>query len=194
MNILNRILVIIGSIVLLVIIGAILLVTTGILTPQQLLVSPWDLTLIAFTQLGSPSWWSVMASGIGLAIFSVVLLFLELRPGSSKESKLLVKKDDLGEVTAAMTSIQDLASRETGNIDGVMESFAQIRESPEGLQIDCRLSVDPSVSISDLGRQVQERLKISIEHYLGRPVAEVHVTAQVAPLENKHNQRPSRVR
>ncbi|WP_447968507.1 alkaline shock response membrane anchor protein AmaP [Nitrospira sp. M1] len=194
MNTLNRILVIFGALVLLLIIGTIVLVSTHMITPQQLLPSPWDHTLTPFTQMESSTWWGVLAIGTGVSLVSLLLLLIELRPWSHTESRLVVKKDDLGEVTAALTSIQELASRETGHIEGVMESSTQVRESPDGIHLDCRLSVDPATSIADLGHHVQERLKSSVEHYLGKAVAGVHITAQVAPLGKKHNRKPSRVR
>ncbi|GJL54852.1 MAG: hypothetical protein NPIRA02_19840 [Nitrospirales bacterium] len=194
MNTLNRILVIFGALILLLIIGTIVLVSTHMSTPQQLLPSPWDQTLTPFTQMESSTWWAIIASGISTALATLLLLLMELRPWSRTDSRLLVKKDELGEVTAALTSIQDLASRETGHIEGVMESSTRVRESPDGIHLDCRLSVDPATSIADLGHQVQERLKSSVEHYLGKAVAGVHITAQVAPLGKKHIRKTSRVR
>lgn len=185
---------IVGTLVLLLIIWSILLVSTGVMAPQQFLASPWDQALTLFTQLTPSAWWWTIGLVFGITILGLFLLAFELRPRSTTDRRLLVKKDELGEVTAALTSIQDLVSRETGHIDGVMESSTNVRESPDGIHLDCRLSVDPAISVSDLGRQVQEQLKVSVEHYLGKTVAGVHINAQVAPLEKQHKKKPSRVR
>ena len=72
--------------------------------------------------------------------------------------------------------------REAGRVAGVMEVRSHIEEDPAGLRILCRLSVDPTGSVPEMTRELQERLKAVVEHHLGRPVTEVSVDAQVAPL------------
>jgi uncharacterized alkaline shock family protein YloU len=64
----------------------------------------------------------------------------------------------------------------------VMEVRSRVEEDPAGLRILCRVSVDPNANVPEVTQDLQQRLKAVVEHHLGRPVAEVSVDAQVAPL------------
>jgi len=93
-----------------------------------------------------------------------------------------LKQDGLGRVTVARDGVRELVDREAGRVAGVMEVRSHIEQDHAGLRILCRLSVDPTRSVPDMTQELQERLKGVVEHHLGRPVAEVRVDAQVAPL------------
>lgn len=123
-----------------------------------------------------------------------LLMWAEL-PGSFPDHNILmIKQDNLGRVTAAKDSIQDLVSRETDYMDGVLESSTDVRESPEDIHLHCRLSVDAAANVFELGQQVQERIKGAVEHFLGKPIAGVHIQAQLAHLEKNKKKMRSRVR
>jgi uncharacterized alkaline shock family protein YloU len=78
--------------------------------------------------------------------------------------------------------VRELVDREAGRVVGVMEVRSRVEEDPAGLRILCRVSVDPTLSVPEMTQELQERVKAVVEHHLGRPVAEVSVDAQAAPL------------
>jgi hypothetical protein len=182
-NVFNRLLIILLDLLLLGAAGAVLLVTLGVTPPEQLAPTPWFVDrLVPFTQLDPTAWsWTVGVS-IVLLLVGLLLLFFELRPGPREAPRITLKQDGLGRVTVARDGVRHLVDREAGRVAGVMEVRSQIEEDAAGLRILCRLSVDPTRSMPEVTQELQERLKAAVEHHLGRPVAEVRVDAQVAPL------------
>ena len=182
MNIFNRIVVIVGSIF--IIIGSVILflITVGLGNPQEWLPAPWHEIFIPFTQLNPSRGWSVIGICLGGVIMGVLLLWLELRLHPNKLPELIVEKDALGDITASVTSIQDLVNREAENIEGVRESLTHVKNSSGGILLKCRLSVDPQTNASQIGQQVQERIKAAVEHFLGKPVRGINLQTQIAPL------------
>jgi hypothetical protein len=182
-NVFNRLLIILLALLLLIAVGAVLLVVLGLIRPEQIAPTPWFADrLVPFTQLDPTSRnWAV---GISIVVFLVglLLLFLELRPGPREEPRITLKQDGLGRVTVARAGVRELVDREAGRVAGVMEVRSRVEEDPAGLRILCRISVDPTGSVPEMTQELQERLKAVVEHHLGRPVADVSVDAQVAPL------------
>ena len=155
--------------------------------------TPWHEVFIPFTQLDPSRGWSIALLCLGGLIIGMVLLFLELRPPSTKIPTLTIEKDNLGNITASMASIQDLVNREAENIEGVRESLTQVQNSSRGIHLQCRLSVAPHTNVSQLGQQVQERIKTAVEHYLGKPVLGINLQTQIAPLTKQTKGVQSRV-
>ncbi len=183
MSVLNRLLVILLDLLLLVAAGAVLLTALRVTQPEQLAPTPWFVDrLVPFTQLDPTSWsWAVGVSFV-LILVGLLLLVLELRPAPRAVPRITLKQDGLGRVTVARDGVRELVDREASRVAGVMEVRSHIEEDARGLRILCRLSVDPTGSVPEMSLQLQERLKAVVEHHLGRPVAEVSVDAQVAPL------------
>ena len=183
MSVFNRLLIILLALLLLVAAGAVLLTTLRVTQPEQLAPTPWFVDrLIPFTQLDPTTWSWVVGVCIVLLLVGLLLLFLELRPGPREAPRITLKRDGLGRVTVARDGVRELVDREAGRVAGVMEVRSRVEEDPAGLRILCRVSVDPTASVPEVTQELQERLKAVVEHHLGRPVAEVSVDAQVAPL------------
>jgi len=193
MNIFNRIMVIIGSILLITGSCSLLLITIGVLDPQEWVFAPWHQIFIPFTQLDPSRGWSVVVICLGVLIMGALLLFVELRPHSTKVPTLIIEKDGLGHITASIRSVQDLVNREAENIEGVQESLTHVQDSSRGIHLRCRLSVAPQASASQLGQQVQERIKAAVAHYLGKPVLGINLQTQMAPLTKNTKGVQSRV-
>ncbi|HLI26524.1 MAG TPA: alkaline shock response membrane anchor protein AmaP [Chloroflexota bacterium] len=183
MNLFNRILLIVLSLALVIAAGAILLITLGLAHPEQLAPPPWlAARLVPFTQLDPTSWWWTVGTTSLLLVLGVLLLIAECRPGPAPPRRLVLKEDPLGRVTIAHDGVRMLVEREAAQVSGVMEVRAQIEPEPQGLAIHCRVAVDPTSSLPELAEQLQQRVKLAVEHQLGRPVARVQVDAQTAPL------------
>ena len=162
--------------------GSLFLFTIGVMDPQEWLSSPWNEVLIPFTQLDPSRGWSVIGLCLSGLSVGLLLFFLEVRPHSPKVPALVVEKDDLGQISASMSSIQDLVNREAENIEGVRESLTKVQNSSHGIHLQCRLSIAPHANASQLGQQVKERIKTSVEHYLGASVLGINLQTQIAPL------------
>jgi uncharacterized alkaline shock family protein YloU len=191
MNLFNRVLILLLS--LLVLTGAVLvlLAMLGVAPPEQLAPTPWVRDrLQGLVQLDPPGRArAIIASAVAL-LLAIVLAFLELLP-ARRDTRLVVKQDALGRVTVTQDVVRELVRREAGLTAGIMEVHPRLDVDNRGLglRIQCRVSVDPTASLPELTEQFQERVKASIEHHLGRPVAEVSVNTQLAPLADRQPRR-----
>lgn len=147
------------------------LITIGINAPQDWLPAPGHEVLVPFTQLDRSQRLSVISICLGVLIVGMLLVFVELRSRWTKVPALILKKDDLGQIAASMTSIQDLANREAGTIKGVKECLTHVKNTSRGIHLQCRLCVAQDANAAQLGQLVQGRIKTSVENYWGKPIA-----------------------
>ena len=183
MNLFNRLLIILASLIILVSAVMVLLVTLDIYAPADLAPSAWfQDRLTPYANLDSTtSDWTVGIS-IAVIVVSLLLLGLELWPRSSGPRRLVIKEDGLGQVTMTRNSIRDIVNWEASQTEGVMEAQSQVEEESDGLRIVCRVALDPQVDAPEVTHTLQERIKTSVEHHVGRHVSQVAIDTQVAPL------------
>jgi hypothetical protein len=159
--------------------------------PEHLAPTPWVRDgLQVLVQLDPAGRARTIIASVGTLLLAIVLAFLELRP-ARRDARLVVKQDALGRVTVAQDVVRELVRREAALTAGIMEVHPRLDVDNRGLgmRIRCRVSVDPTASLPELTEQFQERVKASIEHHLGRPVAEVSVNTQLAPLADRRPRR-----
>jgi uncharacterized alkaline shock family protein YloU len=185
MNLFNRVLILLLSLLVLAGAAVVLLAMLGAARPEQLAPTPWlrdrlDV-LVQLDPAGRAR--TIIASAVAL-LLAIVLAWLELRP-ARRDARLTLKQDALGQVTVAHEVVRELVRREARRIAGVMAVHPRLDVDSRELRIRCRVSVDPSASLPELTQQLQERVKASIEHHLGRPVAEVSVDTQLALLVDR---------
>lgn len=189
MDTFNRWLVVVVDLSLVAAAVIVLLITLGLVSPAALVPTPWLAARLAgLTDLAPATQEWTLATCLVLLVLGFLLLYYELRPAAPR---VMVKQDAMGTVTVARDSIRELVSRESGRVPGVMEVSARVREDRHGLRILERVSIDPGASVLEVTEELQRRVKVAVEHHLGRPVAEVSVATQVAPLSNR---RPSAAR
>jgi hypothetical protein len=193
MALFNRILIILLSVVIIVIAGAVLLTALGLLQPSQAAASgSWFAErLLQFTQLDSTTWrWTVVIS-VAILLLALLLFVVELLPGTRAPRTITLRDDKDGKVTVSLDGLRKLADREAGLVPGVVQARSDVAEEPPGLRIACRVSVDPSKSVPDTSEKLRERVKTSVEHHVGVAVTQVLVDTRVAPTVT--NRRPRRV-
>lgn len=190
MNILNRVLIILISLVTLVVAIAILLVALGIAAPETFAPNDWFRDrLVEFEDLtGTDQDWAI-AIASGVIAVSLVLLVLELWPRRGEPSRLVVKQSGMGRVTVALDSVRRLVDWEAAQESAVMESESQVSEGADGLRIRSRVSLDPQASAQEVAETLQERIKNSVEQRIGRHVNQVTVDAQLEPLRGRRDRR-----
>jgi hypothetical protein len=179
----NRLLIILLACLLCIAAGAVLLTSLNVIQSTQLALPPWFVDrLVPFTQLDPTLWSWTLGVSLVLVLAALLLLFIELRPEPRAAPMITLKEDGLGRVTVAVDGVRELVDREAGRVAGVMRVRSHVAEEPQGLRIWCRISIDPASSVPDLSRELQERLKVAVEHHVGLAVIQVCVDTQVAPL------------
>jgi hypothetical protein len=190
MHIFNRILVILLDLFMMLCAVVVLLVIFAVLRPVDLSGDPWIVgELTPFTRLDATTWYWVLGLSIAAGVVGLILLIAELNPGPRPESRVVVKRDSVGQVTVTRDGIREVVDREAGRVAGVMDVRSRVAESGDGLHIASRVEIDPAASIPEITGELQQRVKASVEHLLGRPVGQVAVDAQVAPLDLRRSRR-----
>lgn len=187
MNILNRVLVILFTLLVIAASSLVLAVTLELVAPQRLRVPLLSDVLEPFAELQPPPQTVAIAIAAGLLVLALVVLIAELTP-PPRDKKLTIKKDDLGRVTVSKNGLRRLVDREAALVPGVMEARSELYESKQGLRVKSRVSVDPGSDAPQLTDQVRDRIKGALERHFGR-VAEVAVDAQIEPLDRKKRRR-----
>jgi len=189
-NVLNRMLVILGALMVLIATTAVLLVTADLVRPQALAPGAWLMDLLALFQRFDPAtrYWVLVGCAL-LLVLGVVLLAWELRPTPQSRRHLLVRQDPLGKVTVDVGGVEELVCREAGRVAGVMEAASRVRQARDGLHIVGRVSVAPDADVPAVTQELQGRIKGAVERYVGRPVTAVHLSTQLAPLSGRRTRR-----
>lgn len=191
MNLLNRVLVIAGSLMVLALAGVVLSLILGITAPEGLAPASWAGDCVAaLTRLEGAAWGWTLGISLGLLMLSLGVLLVELRPWHREPAWVTITQDGLGRVTVAGTAVRELIRREASGVAGVMQVRAHVAEdATQALRIRCQVAVDPSARVTELTQAIQARVKAAVEHHIGRPVADVGVETAIARLGERRGAR-----
>lgn len=178
MNTFNRILGVLLALAVMVPAVCVFLVAVNAIGPEQL--GPFGPSVSAFGQMRP----TAVAAGAAVAfLLGLLLLIAELTTLGDRRKRVVVKDDEMGKVSVSVDGIEELVSREARRVGGVREVRSRVDQNKNGLQIVEFVSVAPEASVPDLSRELQERTRNVVEHYVGRPVSEVSVDARLARPE-----------
>jgi hypothetical protein len=199
MNVFNRIVVILLSLLLLIGAVLVLLFVLGVVPPQQIIPAgiantPLGQWLAGFANLPANARLTTTAIAALVALLSLILLYFELRP-APRDDTIVIREDGLGRVTVRKDSVHDLVLHTASSMDDVLQVHPTIRRRDEGLDIRCRASLRPESSVQTVSEELQTRVKEAVQRHLGLQVANVEVQAQLQPLgdvEPRSTPRPAR--
>src|SRR5690348_3424951 len=181
MNTLNRILVIIGTLIVLAALVIFVLFTVGALAPESILRSPQlAASLRDRIPVTSPARVAAVGASAALFFLGLVLLYYELRPGETAERRVTVSDNADGRVTVSTAGLSELTNSEVRALPGVRAASSRIMDGGRALRVAEHVTVAPGTSMPDITRAVQARVKDVVEHTMGRPVSEVRIHADVA--------------
>lgn len=202
MNIFNRIVMLVLSLILLAFGATTFLLLTGIVVPENsylrsilALYSAWRAVALL---RGATTNLAVLIALL-LAIVGLALVILELLPlgrlfRRREPKQYIIRQDSLGQVTLGRSMVRDLVQHVAGDVPGVVHADEpEVKDSADGLRITTRASLAWDADAPTVGQQLQERVKDSVQTQLGLPVAEVHVTAQTTPVIKDQRRRTPRV-
>ena len=124
----------------------------------------------------------VLAVAFVVLLAALLLLWLELRTVVRPLPRLVLSSGGLGEVAINLDQISRLAQREAEHVSGVREVETVAHALKGGINVKQKVSVEPEMAYLPLAELVQQRVKKSLEHHLGFPVASVEVLLQHASL------------
>jgi len=192
MNVVNRIIMIVVSLILFAFGTIVFLLLTNIVIPSNTylqsilaLYSAWQ--SVALIRGTSANGLIIISLIIGLV--GLIFLILEVMPffrifGRRREAKkYVVHQDPLGDVTVARSMVTNLVHHEAATVPGVTQVIEdpEVKDTPNGLRVSTRAAVSWDANAPGVGQMLQERIKDSIQTHLGLSVAEVTVATQAAP-------------
>jgi hypothetical protein len=189
MNVFNRIVVILLALLLLIGAVIILLVTYGVISAEQALPgglanTPFGQWVSSFAQMGPNSTLLTTVVALVVALLSLIIFLYEIRPGPSAPSTIVVREDGLGTVSVRASSVRDLILHTASTVPEVLQIYPHVDMRPDGVNIRCRTSLTPEANVPEVSSLLQERIKDSVERYLGMTVSSVAVDAQLEPLSD----------
>lgn len=198
MNIFNRIVMILASLLLFAFGAVTFMLLSGVMVPN-------NTYLRALVTLYTAMRAAALISGTGgnlpviialiMGVVGLVVLILELLPlgrifRRPEAKQYVVRHDELGQVTVERPMVRALVQHEVETTPGVLRTESPtIKDAPDGLHVATRASLAWDADAPSVGQNLQERIKESVQTHLGLPVAEVRVTAQSVPLKGTPQRR-----
>ena len=154
------------------------------------IVQPQDINnLLLYTQ-NNPS------SRITLGLFGALLIiisfsFVQLILGRFQREKTIAFTTSSGEVTVALSAVEDLIKRLTGILPEIKELRPDVIATKKGLMVTLRVILRSEANIPELTSRLQEITRSKIQEVLGleeQIVIRIHV-AKIIPIEEKERKR-----
>lgn len=145
--------------------------------------------LIVYLQQSLTSRIILASSGILLIIISY--LFAQLILGRFQQEKTIAFSTSSGEVTIALSAVEDLIRRLTGVISEIKELRPDVIATKKGIIVDLRVTLKSEANIPELTARLQEITRSKIQEVLGveeQIIIKIHV-AKIIPLEDRDRKR-----
>jgi uncharacterized alkaline shock family protein YloU len=190
MNVFNRSIMILLSLVAIAFSIIVLLLVGGVVRPAQVspggfLLNLWSL----FAQLNQADATIAAVVFALVVIVAVILLIFELNILGREPAQFVVREDSLGKVTVARSSVGKLVGYEAAAVPGVIETRQAVEKGRDGLRVHIRALLVPVVDAPEVGHILQEKVQKSIQGHIGLPVTEVQVATQLEPLDRRRRRR-----
>lgn len=131
---------------------------------------------------------------IGLSGVLLILIsswFAELILGRFQREKTIAFPTASGEVTIALSAVEDLIKRLAGLIPQIKELRPDVVASKKGISVDLRVILKSEANIPELTERLQEITRLKIQEVLGieeQIIIRIHVL-KIIPFEEKERKR-----
>ncbi|OGX21903.1 MAG: hypothetical protein A3K54_04815 [Omnitrophica WOR_2 bacterium RBG_13_44_8] len=163
----------------LILIGiALIALSLSILQPQDIA------NLLAYTQSNLNSRIIVGLSGVLLILIS--FSFAQLILGRFQRERTIAFTTASGEVTIALSAVEDLIKRLAGFIPEIRELRPDVIATKKGIIVDIRVALKSEANIPDLTGRLQEITRSKIQEILGieeQIIIRIHVTKIIPPQD-----------
>ena len=125
---------------------------------------------------------------IGLLLILISISFAQLILGRIEKEKTIAFSTPTGQVTIALSAVEDLIKRLTQNIPEIKEMRPDVIANKKGVEVKLRVVLHSEVNIPDLTGHLQEIIKTKIQEMLGieeQIIVKVHVAKIVTHGEKK---------
>ncbi len=170
--------------VVLILIGVVLVVFSfNLLQPQDIN------SVLAYLQYNLNARIIVGLSGLLLVLVS--FSFAQLILGRFQREKTIAFATASGEVTIALSAVEDLIKRLAGVIPEIKELRPDVIASKKGIVVDLRVILRSEANIPELTSRLQEITKSKIQEVLGieeQIIVKIHVAKIISAEEKKRRE------
>ncbi|KAB8139574.1 Asp23/Gls24 family envelope stress response protein [Chloroflexia bacterium SDU3-3] len=186
MNYINRIVILLLDLLISASAIAIALITFGILPPAQILPPLLRETVFSIWLAGLASVDAPQQVLIGLGMLAILVVGLligwyELRP-KAQLPPLIIRDDAVGQVSVQIESVRRLIAYTAAQHPQVLQLEPQIQLLPQGLHIQCAITLAPNALLPVVTSELQRELKQAVEHHIGMRVIKIHIHVQSQPI------------
>ena len=171
----------------LILIGMILIIfSINLLHPQDIN------NLLAYTQYNLNSRIIVGLSGFLLIVIS--FSFAQLILGRLQREKTIAFTTSSGEVTIALSAVEDLIKRLAGVIPEIKELRPDVIATKKGIVVDIRVVLRSEANIPDLTSRLQEITRSKIQEILGleeQIIIKIHVVKIISAQDTDRKRKES---
>jgi len=150
------------------------------------ILQPQDINNLLVQVQGSIN--SRIITGIsGLLLILISFSFAQLILGRFQREKTIAFTTSSGEVTIALSAVEDLIRRLTGIIPEIKELRPDVIANKKGIVVDLRVILKKEANIPELTSRLQDITRTKIQEVLGveeQIIVKIHV-AKIAAIEDK---------
>jgi len=168
----------------LILIGVILIIfSLNVLKPQDIN------NLLTYVQYNTNS--RIIIGLLGLLLILISFSFAQLILGRFQREKIIAFATTSGEVTIALSAVEDLIKRLTGFIPEIRELRPDVIATKKGINVDLRVILKSEANIPEMTARLQEITRAKIQEVLGieeQINIRIHV-AKIISIEEKEKKR-----
>ncbi len=150
------------------------------------LIQPQDIT--ATLDIIYDTYNSRLIAGLaGILLILLTISFAQVLTGKMQKERTIAFNNPSGQVTIALSAVEDLIKRLTTEIPEIKESRSDVIASKKGLEVELRIILRSETNIPDLTNSLQEMVKSKLQETLGLEetiTVKVHV-AKISLQETK---------
>ncbi len=127
----------------------------------------------------------------GLLLILVSLSFAQLMLGKIQRERTIAFKTGSGEVTIALSAVEDLIKRLAVSIPEIKELRPNVLAGKKGILVDIRAVLNSESNIPDLTQRLNDMARTKIQEVLGieeQVIIRIHV-AKITPLSDKERKK-----
>jgi uncharacterized alkaline shock family protein YloU len=166
--------------------GIIILVGLGLIILSLNILQPQDIAnLLTYAQYSINSRIIIGLAGVLLILIS--FSFAQLILGRFQREKTIAFATAAGEVTIALSAVEDLIKRLAGIIPEIRELRPDVIATKKGILVDLRVVLKSEANIPELTARLQEITRSKIQEVLGleeQIITRIHV-AKIITVEEK---------
>jgi hypothetical protein len=170
--------------VIIILIGVVLIVfSLNLLQPQDIN------NLLLYTQTSTNS--KIVVGLTGLLLILISFSFAQLILGRFQREKTIAFTTSSGEVTIALSAVEDLIRRLAGIMPEIKELRPDVIATKKGILVDLRVVLKSEANIPELTSRLQDITRSKIQDVLGieeQIVIRIHVT-KIISIEERDRKR-----